>query len=456
MPPYGNSYAATDGLLPCPAFSLFPATVKPSPFGNSAWYWGAVGDRLVEQWQVPVAFFQAGWSGTRMADWAESADHPSAPQQGLFISFPEGQPFGNLRVAINHYATQFGLRAVLWHQGEMDTYANTSTQAYQTALQHTIGQSRSQTGRPALAWVVARASRLGREAVSVSVLSAQNNVIASVPNVFAGPETDPLYGPGIREADDVHFAGNGHQVAAQAWAATLSGSFLSATTPYEAVAPPPLTVACQGPSQLQLSGPGGFAAYRWLPSTNCQQSLSSGQTASFGPGSYVLQTRTAMGDVGLSATYQVPSQVGFAETISVSGNTPLSAGSTLRLTASVSGVNWSGPNGFSSTAQNPEISNISALQAGSYTATASNLYGCTGQGSLGVQVISQYVSRQSGRWAEATTWEPNCAGCVPTPATAVRIQAGHRVEVEAGSTAEARSLTLEGVLSLAGQLLLKP
>ena len=60
-------------------------------------------------------------------------------------------------------------------------------------------------------------------------------------------------------------------------------------------------------------------------------------------------------------------------------NSPLCIGNTLNLIANtVVGAiyNWSGPNGFSSTLQNPSISNVSSSAAGNYTTTIS-VNGCT-------------------------------------------------------------------------------
>ena len=54
-------------------------------------------------------------------------------------------------------------------------------------------------------------------------------------------------------------------------------------------------------------------------------------------------------------------------------NSPLYAGMTLKLTAStVTGAvyNWTGPNGFVSTNQNPTLSNVSPANSGAYSVTA--------------------------------------------------------------------------------------
>ncbi len=54
----------------------------------------------------------------------------------------------------------------------------------------------------------------------------------------------------------------------------------------------------------------------------------------------------------------------------LSSNGPLCAGSTLNLTAQYSGsanYSWSGPNGFTSTSQNPSITNVTSAASGTYT-----------------------------------------------------------------------------------------
>lgn len=57
----------------------------------------------------------------------------------------------------------------------------------------------------------------------------------------------------------------------------------------------------------------------------------------------------------------------------ISSNAPVCMGTTLNLTSSSAiAYNWSGPNGFASTLQNPSISNITASGAGTYTCIVSN------------------------------------------------------------------------------------
>jgi gliding motility-associated-like protein len=70
-------------------------------------------------------------------------------------------------------------------------------------------------------------------------------------------------------------------------------------------------------------------------------------------------------------------------------NSPLCSGQTLNLQASGSGVgvtyNWNGPNSFSSTTQNPSITNVTTANAGNYGVYASK-DGCTSVGTATVSV----------------------------------------------------------------------
>ncbi len=65
----------------------------------------------------------------------------------------------------------------------------------------------------------------------------------------------------------------------------------------------------------------------------------------------------------------------------ISSNSPVCEGNAIQLTASnIPGAtyNWTGPNGFTSTQQNPKILNATAAKAGKYTVTAT-VNGCTSE-----------------------------------------------------------------------------
>lgn len=96
----------------------------------------------------------------------------------------------------------------------------------------------------------------------------------------------------------------------------------------------------------------------------------------------------ATGNVTDACTAFVPLSV------SASSNSPVNQGSAINLSATASGTNaasatysWTGPNSFSSTTQNPVVSNAQASNAGSYTVTASAL-GCTPANSSTTAVVN--------------------------------------------------------------------
>jgi hypothetical protein len=80
-----------------------------------------------------------------------------------------------------------------------------------------------------------------------------------------------------------------------------------------------------------------------------------------------------------------------APTPTATSDSPVCAGATLHLTASiVSGATyaWTGPNGFTSSAQNPTLANVTTAASGTYSVTAT-LGGCTsGAGTTAVTVNS--------------------------------------------------------------------
>jgi len=84
--------------------------------------------------------------------------------------------------------------------------------------------------------------------------------------------------------------------------------------------------------------------------------------------------------------------VNTAATSSATATSPLCVGNTLNLT-STSGTSykWTGPNGFTSTLQNPSITNITAAAAGVYTATVTT-GNCNSTATTTVNVYAQPVA----------------------------------------------------------------
>lgn len=76
---------------------------------------------------------------------------------------------------------------------------------------------------------------------------------------------------------------------------------------------------------------------------------------------------------------------------SASSNSPVPTGSTLFLSSSPGGMSsyaWTGPNGFSSSLQNPEIPNVTTTAGGNYTVIMTNSNSCTASAAVFVVVPS--------------------------------------------------------------------
>ncbi|TDB66864.1 sialate O-acetylesterase [Arundinibacter roseus] len=438
--------------LPCPEFVHLDANVKTAPFGNYAWCWGAFGDLVAARLNVPVLIFNAGWSGTSLFNWRESIPTNGQTNSNFGFPFPTGLPFGHLRLALNNYVAQQGYRAVLWHQGELDNFYETSRESYRSDLRQIIEASRSLSGKPNLAWMVARVSRMTKNGVSrlwQPVIDAQNDVIGNngndpalvLPQVFSGPETDVLEGPAFRQADNIHFTGSGLISLAQAWDGSITESFLSSSSPYLPTAPPQVAVAC-GPAtnQLTFQAPGGWVAQQWLPQNDCHQVLDQNQSWAASTGVYRLKVRDNFDNVVLSPLLKVPSQTN--ADVSAYGNTTVSQGGTLTIlssSATACSYSWTGPAGFASTNPTVFISNTQSSQAGTYTVSVTNPYGCQAVSSVLVSVVSTLESASSGNWNEPSTWTCNC---LPNASTCVKINAGHSITIN-GATVQAKSVTLE-------------
>lgn len=360
------------GDLPIPSFEPIGARGLIAPRGETAWCWGKLGDLLVNRLNVPVVFFNAAWAATAIRNWRESAaGQTSFNIYNNSIAYPMGMPYGNLKTTLQQYASQFGVRAVLWHQGETDSFPltispvnPTTQQNYVQDLQFVINKSRTDSGKD-ISWVVSRVSLNfnGQDYVtSPAIVNAQNQVINTTSNVFAGPSTDNIQVPRTDYAL-VHFWGQGLAELAESWNNALSLSFFSNSKPQLPTGVPLISVNCSGNGNLTLSLPQGYNSYVW----------STGQTTpsiSATPGSsYFARVRDGLGNTVFTHTVTIPTNASATPpTITVDGSTTVCVGASVKLTSSSPTDNqWS--NGSSA-------ASIMVNNAGSYTVTSRNVYGC--------------------------------------------------------------------------------
>ncbi|MFK7808687.1 MAG: LamG-like jellyroll fold domain-containing protein, partial [Saprospiraceae bacterium] len=128
------------------------------------------------------------------------------------------------------------------------------------------------------------------------------------------------------------------------------------------------------------TGPDGFT------STNQNPSILSATIAKGG------QYRVTITDAAsCTAIDSVTVALNTLPTAIVNSNSPVCEGDSLKLTEDgVNGVSWSwaGPNGFTSTEENPNIENVSTLADGTYNVTVTGSNNCTATGTIAITIFA--------------------------------------------------------------------
>jgi hypothetical protein len=260
-----------------PAFSKITNDVKTmSPRGQTAWCWGMLGDMLVSKLNVPVLFINVAWEGTAIENWSYSAQGLTTKNKyGGFVYVP-GMPYANLRIAARNYGNQYGVRAILWMQGEADALFKTPASFYRDNLQLLINKLTAETNKR-ITWVIARTSRTSpnKETPSFTnpaIIAGQNAVLDTKFNpTYPGPETDPLVtnrGDGThfvgRSPDDVEGTVNALRILANAWNESLDANFFSTVPPAAPAEIPAMTASCvTANNAVTITLPAGYKSYEW-------------------------------------------------------------------------------------------------------------------------------------------------------------------------------------------------
>lgn len=239
-----------------------------SKTGFNPWCYGKLGDNLVAKLGVPVVFFNAGGFASSSVNWKESSDglttYSHYNQQAYCNT--SGVPYNGFEKIINYYASIFGVRAVLWHQGETDNYAQISESTYQSNISYIINKSRAEIGN--VPWVISRASVFDKTAnagegnANYNIINAQNSLINSGNKIFSGPSTDDILGS--NRSDIVHFYGSGLIELANRWDAALNIDFFNDAIPLEAHALPQVSITYNSATELKLTAPSGYSSYKWV------------------------------------------------------------------------------------------------------------------------------------------------------------------------------------------------
>lgn len=207
---YGQGgFGASDDRV-CARTSVTQSTwvraIDPLPIagGSGGSVWSRLGDMLASEQNIPIGFLSIGVGSTQVAEWLPSSPH--------YINL--------LRPALRSLPAN-GFRAILWHQGESDSIAQTSAETYASRLRSIIQQSRLDAAW-SVPWYVSEASFHPATTLSQEepVAAGQRLVIQSDPLVFIGPSTDDFHAEdanGGKLIDTVHFNNTGLLDHAQQW-----------------------------------------------------------------------------------------------------------------------------------------------------------------------------------------------------------------------------------------------
>ncbi len=454
--------ANTDYLPGLIGFEQLGTYVGLSPFAKFAWYWGKLGDLLVQQLGVPVLFYNAGFGGTKMEYAYKSAY--DIPFCHSFVRYDLRMPYANLRNLMNLYVPTTGLRAVLLQHGENDyesTYNELKTYHYGV-----INKFRTEFSVPNMAWLIATSSYRG--ITFSNVRDAQRDVShdANYPYNLPGPDLDLI----TDRPDNIHFSPNGQQQVAQAWYNYITGTitvpgsgasaaFLTYTQPTGPQAQPLASISCAPNNQLALTLPGGYGgSYLWNTG-EVTQSLTQGTGTYSARLRSIIQVNTLASQSGspenctvVAAVQTIPGKVFFPPAITVPATvkpaapvvSPLAVSlcagqsAVLMATATTNSVRWN---------TNAQTGSITVQNPGNYSVQAINpVYGCESNAApASVFMISGtgpvINSVQPGLWNNPATW--SCS-CVPGECNPVVIN--HTITLDNGYAARAQRVIYGGGL----------
>lgn len=180
------------------------ADPMPIASGTGGSVWSRLGDLLTEQEDIPIGFITVGIGSTQSSEWIPGTSNYDNLLKPALQSFP-----------VN------GFRAVLWHQGELDSRLGVTASTYASHLNSIITQSRIDA-RWGIPWYLAEASFHSSSSLAseTRITAGQRATVHSDPLVFLGPSTDEFHledAAGGKLTDQVHFNAAGLMDHATQW-----------------------------------------------------------------------------------------------------------------------------------------------------------------------------------------------------------------------------------------------
>ena len=311
-----------------PSMTKISGTNRIGPAGNNAWCYGVLGKKISDANAdaisgMPVAFFNTCAGGSSVKNWRDGAfNTPTIGYQnggvqwcdgyisGQLTSYYVGQPYLTLKNTLNWYVPLFGVKGILWHQGEADA-DNTSTNTvlsrtgtlYRDNLNDLILKSRQHSALNSspnlLSWMVAKVSYSAFNTsggitpssptpTQVQAANYANNVLNSQgdtpptgvtdgTSVKSGPYTDKYNNAltGIYRFDNTHFSeayNSGLTVLANLWDNKINPPIPFLPVSFNRISPKPaptISISQSGSTYtFSISSVSGATNYCWIAGTN--------------------------------------------------------------------------------------------------------------------------------------------------------------------------------------------
>ena len=277
-----------------------------SPAGNNSWCYGVLGKKISDaNGGMPVAFFNTAAGGSSVKNWNDGANNLSGINQtqnyrntgagkywcddfatplGQLADYFVGQPYLTLKNVLNWYVPLFGVRAILWHQGESDAandfdpndYLTRNSATYTNLLNGVISKSISDLGAN-VSWMIANVSYSSANTSggtspngnAPAVLSGQS-ASTNGNSVRIGPLTDKYNNAstGVYRYDNTHFSeGNsgGLTVLANLWNSVidLNSSSITGFNRISSAPVPEISIAQSGSNYTFSVNTSPNTSYCW-------------------------------------------------------------------------------------------------------------------------------------------------------------------------------------------------
>jgi len=225
---------APDEPMQLPEFSPVRSDNLIFPSGETSWYWAELGDMLSKKMNTPVLFMNAAWAAANSENYRDAAMGKDAYNLYVGKTWPNRQPYSNIKNTLRYYNSQLGIRAVLWSHGENDAQLGFTEENYFNNIKTLIEKSRQDFGYK-IPWVIAVNSASTTLPNPYQPIVRAQNRLSTLPNfnTYAGPDLDTVQIPRPAHGHFENITGGkqGLTLAALAWNRILSDSLFKNMIP---------------------------------------------------------------------------------------------------------------------------------------------------------------------------------------------------------------------------------